>query len=111
MNDIQRELIDLIQVGFIGINGVKVLVDECDPFDYTQYVENDSWLVSVIKREFRPFALEKIAQHIREEINNDIIALHKIGIKIDKIAVLFDGVPCYDSIYSIRYIKVARKVK
>ena len=109
MNDIKTELVELIKMGFIGVNGVKVLVDQCYEHDSESYVENDNWMISIVKREYRPFSIEKIAQHLREEINNDIMFLHSNGITVDRMALFLKEVPCSDSNYSIKYIKAIRK--
>lgn len=109
MKDIKQELIDAISSGFIGLNGVRVLIDECSPYSNEVFTENDKWMVSHVTREYRPFSVEKIAEHLRSEINNDIMALYQNGIPIDRMAFLLKEVPSRESYYTIKYVKVVRK--
>jgi hypothetical protein len=108
MKDIKEELVEAISSGFIGLNGVQVFVDECSSFSSDEPVD-DSWMVSHVTREYRPFSIQKIAEHLRNEINNDIMVLHQNSIQIDRMAFLLKEVPSRESYYTIKYVKVARK--
>lgn len=109
MKDVYAELIEALTERFKSFSEASVFFDECYPTAETVSIEDDSLLISHVKREFTSMRFDGLVDFFADEIKNDIQALAQQSISVEKIVLIFKHTLSVKSKNVISYVKVVRK--
>jgi hypothetical protein len=109
MKDLYQELIEALGERFKSFPGPQVFFDECYPRAEAVSIEDDTLLISHVRREFTSMRFDGLVDFFTNEIKNDIQALAQQSIMVEKIVLIFKNTPSVKSKNVIGYVKVVRK--